>query len=307
MSKQYLTSHIIEEAHKSDVFGLDVTSKYVLSVSGESAVKVWDAKDPEHPKVHQFDGAHRLGIHHVAVCSNGNTAATAGYEGGLKLWDLEGMQKKGQIERPADGDIWAVSLNTTGDLVSSTTHDGRIIIRDVRNLRDKVGEYTTKRSFGLCIDTSVDGKLTASGHENGGVYVFNNETGRMLHSLSGLVKPIRAVAFSPGGRLLAAGGQSNVIALYDAVSGEQVANLTGHSGWIFSLSWSETGEYLLSGSFDGKAKIWSIDQRTCVATHSESAHGLFAVRWLPRIGMNEGFVTAGAGKNIAFYREAMGG
>lgn len=59
-------------------------------------------------------------------------------------------------------------------------------------------------------------------------------------------------------------------------------------------------------SFDGKAKVWSIDQKTCVATHSESEHGLFAVRWLPRVGMNEGFVTAGAGKNIAFYREAMG-
>ena len=73
--------------------------------------------------------------------------------------------------------------------------------RDTRDLKNVVGEYTTKGSFGLCLDTvlsqvlrfnartnerqSVDGKLTASGHENGGVYVFNNETGRMLHSLSG--------------------------------------------------------------------------------------------------------------------------
>ena len=65
--------------------------------------------------------------------------------------------------------------------------------------------------------------------------------------VEGLVKPIRAVAFSPGGKLLAAAGQSNVIALYDAASGEQVSILTGHKGWIFSLSWSETGEYLLSG------------------------------------------------------------
>jgi len=60
-------------------------------------VKVWDAKDAEHSKVHQFDDAHRLGIHHVVVSSNGNVAATAGYEGGLNLWDLEGMKKKGQI------------------------------------------------------------------------------------------------------------------------------------------------------------------------------------------------------------------
>lgn len=32
---------------------------------------------------------------------------------------------------------------------------------------------------------SVDGRFTASGHENGGIYVFNNDTGRLSHSLPG--------------------------------------------------------------------------------------------------------------------------
>ena len=30
---------------------------------------------------------------------------------------------------------------------------------------------------------SVDGRFTASGHENGGIYIFNNDTGRLFHSL----------------------------------------------------------------------------------------------------------------------------
>lgn len=64
---------------------------------------------------------------------------------------------------------------------------------------------------------------------------------------TGLVKPVRAVAFSPGGKLLAAAGDSRVIVLYDTSSGEQVAHLSGHSAWILSLDWSHTGEYLLSG------------------------------------------------------------
>lgn len=63
----------------------------------------------------------------------------------------------------------------------------------------------------------------------------------------GIIKPVRAVAFSPGGTLLAAAGDSKLIALYDVSSGDQVANLTGHGAWIFSLDWSDTGEYLLSG------------------------------------------------------------
>ena len=154
----------------------------------------------------------------------------------------------------------------------------------------KIREYETKGSFGMAVDLvrydeilpakscdpkaymlnwfisimkSIDGRFTASGHENGGVYIFNNDSGRLLHSLpgklllkkksswlntlKGLVKPVRCVAFSPGGKLLAAAGDARVIALYDVSSGDQVANLTGHSAWIFSLDWSFTGEYLLSG------------------------------------------------------------
>lgn len=130
------------------------------------------------------------------------------------------------------------------------------------------------------------------------------------------------MSFSPGGRLLAAAGDSKLIALYDVSSGEQVANFTGHGAWILSLDWSGTGEYLLSGyvspspyitlpyinlaprAFDGKCKVWSIDRRACVATHSETEQALWSVRWLPKTGRNEGFVTAGANRSISFYREA---
>lgn len=44
-------------------------------------------------------------------------------------------------------------------------------------------------TFGLTVDLSRDGRLTASGHQNGGVYVFNNDTGRLVYSLSGKPRP----------------------------------------------------------------------------------------------------------------------
>ena len=69
----------------------------------------------------------------------------------------------------------------------------------------------------------------------------------LIHMTTGLVKPVRAVAFSPGSKLLAAAGDANIIALYDVSSGEQIANFSGHQAWIFSLDWNTTGEYLLSG------------------------------------------------------------
>lgn len=83
------------------------------------------------------------------------------------------------------GEIWAIALNEDGQFLASTTYDGRINVWDLGEGKKKIREYETKGSFGMCIDMSRDGKFTASGHENGAVYVFNNDTGRMMYSLPG--------------------------------------------------------------------------------------------------------------------------
>lgn len=133
----------------------------------------------------------------------------------------------------------------------------------------------------------------------------------------GLAKPVRAVAFSPGCKRLAAAGNAGIIALYDMEHGEHVSNLTSPNArpaWVTSLDWSDTGDYLLSGSLDGKVKVWEISRGVCVATHSETEGAIWSARWLPKneralapgMGKGEMFCAAGAGKSLTFYREATG-
>jgi len=311
MSKQYLTTHTIDDAHITDIFSIAATPTQLLSASGASSIKVHSTTSPDIPLAQTLKSAHKLGCHHIVTSRNGRKAASVGFGGEVKIWtvsDVGEWSEEGTIVNGNKaGELWAVALSEDGQYLASTSYDGRINVWDLVDGRKKIREYETKGSFGMCIDMSPDGRFTATGHENGGVYVFNNDTGRMLYSLPGLVKPVRTVAFSPAGTRLAAAGDSRVIALYDVKHGEQVANLTGHSSLIFSVDWSDTGEYLLSGSFDGKAKVWSIDQRTCVATHSETDKTLWCVKWLPKTGRSETFATAGANKSISFYREATGG
>ena len=211
------------------------------------------------------------------------------------------------------GEHWAIALSENGRYLAATTHDGRINVYDTSTIASsmeakKITQYETKGSFGMSIDLSPNGEMTASGHQNGSIYIFNNTTQRLAHSLSGLIKPVRAVRFSPANKFLAAAGDARIIALYDTQSGEQIANLTGHQSWIMSLDWNWSGEFLLSGAYDGKAKVWSIERRECVATQTESEKCLWSVRWLPKAASarNETFVTGSAGGTLAFYREASG-
>ncbi|MCJ1468384.1 superkiller [Pseudocyphellaria aurata] len=309
MSKQYLTSHRIDHAHITDIFSLAVTRTQLLTASGSSSIKIYSTSAPDFPLVQTLEKAHTLGCHHLAASKNGKIAASAGFGGEVIIWSINGEKwaERGKImDSNKAGEVWAIALSEDGQYLASTSIDGRINVWDALADGVKIREFETKGSYGMSIDLSRDGKFTASGHENGGVYIFNNDTGRLFHSLPGLVNPIRAVAFSPGGKLLAAAGDSKTIALYDAFTGEQIAILTGHGAWIFSIDWSDTGEYVLSGAFDGKLKVWSIEQRICVATHSETDQTLWSVKWLPKTGRNEGFVAAGANRSISFYREAMG-
>ncbi|KAJ5037118.1 Ski complex subunit Rec14 [Penicillium rubens] len=318
MSKQYLSRGSADNAHIFDIFSLAITDKQILSVSGASSIKVHSTTDADFPLVQSIDGAHTIGCHHIAINGNGSRAITAGFDGEIKAWSCEDghwtADRKltgcnGPNKSTADltgADAWAIAISEDGQYLAGVTQEGRINVWDLSADGTRIRDHETRGNFGTCIDLSPDGRLIASGHEDGAVYIFSTETGRMPISLLGLVNPVRAVAFSPRSKILAAAGDSKVIVLYDTSSGEQIANLSGHSAWILSLSWSDTGEYLLSSSFDGKVKVWSMETKACVATHSETDKAVWSAKWLPKVGRTEGFATAGANRSIAFYREATG-
>ncbi|EME44523.1 hypothetical protein DOTSEDRAFT_152447 [Dothistroma septosporum NZE10] len=329
MSKQYLQTLTVPDAHPTDIFSLATTPSHLLTASGSSSIKVYSTRgqtihtesaedENPYPLVQTLEKVQKLGCHHICTSLDGKVAASVGFRGEVKVWECSedgAWQEKGEIVSPDKnaGKHWAPALNESGQYLAVTTSDGRVNVYDTNSITEdgtaqKIAEYQTKGSFGMSIDISPNGEMTASGHQNGTIHIFNNSTRRLAHSLSGLIKPVRAVKFSPANRYLAAAGDARIIALYDTQSGEQVANMTGHSSWIMSLDWNWSGEYLLSGSYDGKAKIWSMERRECVATQTESEKCLWSVKWLwhSPTARNEIFATAGAGKTLAFYREASG-
>jgi superkiller protein 8 len=183
-------------AHIADIFSIATTPRAVLSAGGSSTLHVHDTTDPSFPLKQSISNAHKLGCHHICASRNGKVAASVGFGGDLKLWtwnaDTAEWSSSGEITGPASkpGEVWAVALSEDGSYLASTTNDGRINVWDIGGEKPtKIQEYETgsagSGSFGMCVDLSRDGKYTASGHKNGAVYVFNNDTGRILYSLSG--------------------------------------------------------------------------------------------------------------------------
>ncbi|XP_051965778.1 bromodomain and WD repeat-containing protein 3-like [Xyrauchen texanus] len=70
-------------------------------------------------------------------------------------------------------------------------------------------------------------------------------------------------SFSPGGMFLATGSTDDVIRIYYLGSGspEKLAELNSHTDKVDSIQFCHSGERFVSGSRDGTARIWRLDQR----------------------------------------------
>jgi superkiller protein 8 len=188
MLLSYNTHELV--AHTTDIYSIAVTPTQLLSASGASSIKVHSTASPDIPLIQTLPSAHKLGCHHIVTSRNGRIAASAGFGGEVKIWgiseDTLEWHEEGQIvDSIKPGEIWALALNEDGRYLASTTVAGRVNVWDLANERKRISQFETKGSFGMCIDMSRDGKYTATGHENGEIFVFENETGRMKYSLSG--------------------------------------------------------------------------------------------------------------------------
>lgn len=191
-------------AHTAEIFALATTPTALFSGSGASTINIHRTSDASGTfPIAQSLPAHKLGTHHIAAAplssnSTGTVAASVGFGGDVKIWRsdpatgdfaLDFEITPAEAKRKGGGDVWAIALDGEEKYLACTTHDGRIHVWDLES-RELVQTYETggagAGSFGLCVDLSANGKLTATGHHNGSVYVFDNSAGHLKYSLSGM-------------------------------------------------------------------------------------------------------------------------
>lgn len=183
----------LSAAHTTDIFGVAATHRALLSASGSSSIHIHDTTDPSFPLKQSISDAHELGCHHICTSKNGRFAASAGFGGEVKIWALNADNGEwaldGQLVTKA-GEVWALALSEDGGYLAGTTNDGKVNVWNVGDpSRPKIRDFETgsggSGSFGMCVALSDQGEYTASGHQNGAVYIFSNDTGRILYSLPG--------------------------------------------------------------------------------------------------------------------------
>lgn len=85
-------------------------------------------------------------------------------------------------------------------------------------------------------------------------------------SLSGHIRPVTCVVFSPSGRLLASASDDDSIRIRDGLTHKLLRTISADSDGVAAIAFSPDEKTLVSGGWDGTVKIWSLPQGTLKKT-----------------------------------------
>ncbi|MBK4730817.1 caspase family protein [Oxynema sp. CENA135] len=226
---------------------------------------------------------------------NGETVATAGRDGIVRIWSLSGTERTKPVKLQGHlggvlGGINDISFSADGQKIVSAGGDSTV------RLWDTSGKQLAKMAHETVVNAvsfSPDGHF-ASGDDFGVVKLWDMSAGEKakfdhpggvsqisfspngekiatagkdgtvrLWNLSGKqVSQFKAhgqrvfdVTFSPDGQQLATAGDDNTARIWD-LSGKEVQQLEGHQGWVIAVSFSPDGQRLATAGDDGTVRLW---------------------------------------------------
>ncbi len=93
--------------------------------------------------------------------------------------------------------------------------------------------YPPSKTYALAVST--DGKMIASGGPSGKLYLWDADSGELLHKLEGHTDSVVSLAFSPDKQTLISGGYDGLVCVWDIHTGDKLAELSEHASGL--LAW----------------------------------------------------------------------
>ena len=248
-------------AHTRWVIAADYTTDgaQLLTSGGESLLyrpgdaAIWNPADGN--RAGDLAG-HPTAVWAIKASNDGKLAATAGYDGLVKLWDFPGRALKADLKKHK-GWVRSLDFSPDGTKLATAGEDGTVVVWDtgtnaeIRTLAAHAGPVTA-------VAFSPDGLTLATGGGDKLVKLWDVAAGTEKGKLEGHTDTLWAVAYSPDGTKLASAGADRVVKLWNTADSKEHGTLAGHKDWVTSVSFTPDNARLASASLDGAVKFWDV-------------------------------------------------
>jgi WD40 repeat protein/serine/threonine protein kinase len=298
------------EGHRGWVWGVAFAPDGLtaLSCSGEdpgkeqpanadSGLRLWDVESGKQVRHLRTDKEAQLCI---AICPDGKSAVSGGWNGDLHVWDLQGGREIASFRELHKERVHGVAITPDGSRVLSVSYDGSAVLWDIRTgirLRrfktsskpmthvaltsdgtralasndDQIAvwdvnagtELSRKQAdawYVTSVSISVDGRHALSAGGKDGIQLWDLESMTKLRRLEGHENEVWRVVFSVDGRRALSGGSDRTVRLWDVERGVELSCLKGHTDHVFCVALSPDGRRALSSSKDGSVRLWQLPE-----------------------------------------------
>ncbi|MBM4020833.1 MAG: WD40 repeat domain-containing protein, partial [Planctomycetes bacterium] len=254
----------------------------LLTAGGESLlyrpgdVVAWKAADGA--RVADFAG-HPTAVWAVDISTDGKLAATAGYDGLVKVWDVAARSAKHDLAKHK-GWVRSLAFSPDGSRLATAGEDGTVVLWDTASGAE-VKTVAAHAGAATCVAFAPDGGTLASGGSDKLVKLWDAATGAEKAKLEGHGDTIWAVAYAPDGGTLASCGADRSVRLWTTADGKPAAMLAGHKDWVTSLAFTADGKRLASAGLDGAIKFWDVAAKGEQEGPEKLASSVWCVKFTP--------------------------
>ncbi|HIK13405.1 MAG TPA: AAA-like domain-containing protein [Oscillatoriaceae cyanobacterium M33_DOE_052] len=222
----------------------------------------------------------------IAISPDRQIIASAGADGTVKLWTIQGQLKS--TWKAHQGWVNGIAISPDGSTLATAGSDQTAklwnLTRGANSSSTPRQTLTGHTDSVYSVSFSPDGQHLATASNDNTAKIWNlnqeaNDRATLLHTLESHTSSVRNVAWSPDSQLLATASYDQTVKIWSQ-DGVLRDTLKGHSAPAYSVSFSPNGSYIATASVDETVRLWSLNPWK-LSTLPRSSRGIRSVSFGP--------------------------